>query len=108
MFSGVLSCSDTKMRSLTAANNLEMAVCLFSKAAETAVFQFKAVVHHVLVSVHERAPLSIQRVSRLKMTFELLKHSLCPFASVVLSRFQPAVMSARSSSSRAPFTIITL
>ncbi len=43
MFSGVLSCSDTKMRSLTAANKPETAVCLFPEAAETDVSGLKAV-----------------------------------------------------------------
>ncbi len=43
MFSGVLSCSDTKIRSQTAANKLKIAVCLFPEAAERAVSVLKAV-----------------------------------------------------------------
>ncbi len=82
MFSGVVSCSDTKT-----------AVCLLPEAAERAVSALKAVVQLcVLVSEHERTPLNIRWVSSFETNFfpqmvEVLEMplSLCCFQLAVTS-----------------------
>ncbi len=44
MFSGVLSCTDTKTQGKNTAYNPETAVCLFPEATERVVSGFQAVV----------------------------------------------------------------
>ncbi len=66
MFSGVLSCADTKTQSQTTAYNLKTALSAASGNEKTAICGLHAVVSfHVLVSVHERTPLNILQVSHL-------------------------------------------